>query len=119
MHTRLWNALLTAPVVARGCSTVDVKSRVAPDANLSHDHKYAVFPPDVRRLEAIAHQDVRQDLRQARAQKGFTEAGPGAPPDFLVAYHVRERQQEAATWGDWGYGAGWGVGPDEIYTYTQ
>jgi hypothetical protein len=118
MHVRLLNALLTASVVASGCSTVDVKSRVAPDTNLSQYHTYAFLPPRPGRPESIAQQQVRQALRQAMAQKGFIEAGPGAPPDFVVAYHVRERQQEAASWGDWGYGPAWGWGPDESYTYT-
>lgn len=116
MKTRLYAlAAIVALGLGLGCGA-SVHSSVAPNANLGQYHTYAFATPRYRanRPETPAEQDLREALRSSLAQKGLVEAPAGAAPDFLVAYHVKTRQQmDAAT-----LGYGW-YGPADVYTYTE
>jgi hypothetical protein len=105
-------------LIAAGCGAT-VRASVTPGANLEQYHSYAFFTPTYRanQPESPAEQEVRSALRRDLALKGMVEA-TSAPADFLVAYHVKERQVldvGSVGYGFWGYG----YGPGYVTSYTE
>jgi hypothetical protein len=103
------------PLVLAGCANLQVRSEVAPEADLSRFHSYAWAPIDGAgdHPVSIIDQRVRRALAPALAKRGLYETNES--PDFLVAYHIlRERKTGVS---DWGNGLqGWSP---EVTTYTD
>ena len=125
-----------AALVAAGCSTVQVRSTPAPNANLAALHTFAFMTP-VQPDSAAARLDQSPEGQQIRARvaqnlvdKGYAPAPANAQPDFLVAYRTFLQQKtDVQSWGypgPWGWGWGWGWsgwawgGPDvSVRQYTE
>jgi hypothetical protein len=117
MRTRIAR-FIAIGAIAAGCGAT-VSSTVAPNANLGQYKTFAFKTPQYRagRAESPAEQELQTALRNDLAQKGLAEAAPGQPPDFLIAYHVKEQQKLDVA--DVGYGWGWGLGGPDVTEYTQ
>lgn len=113
-------AFALAAVLAVGCSTIQVRSTPAPNANLAQLRTFAFMTPMQPNSRAAslqqspAGQQIRGEIAQDLVDKGYTPAGPGAQPDFLVAYRTHLQQRtDVENWGypgPWGWGLGWGWG---------
>jgi hypothetical protein len=114
MRTLLALSIAAGLAVASGCSEISVNSRLAPDANLSQYRTFAFVPPASGQEQpmTITSQAIEGALTQDLSDKGITPAQPGTQPDFLIGYHVMERQKLDVNY--WGYFAY----PD-VYSYTE
>jgi hypothetical protein len=129
-------AYVLAPLLIAGCSTVQVRSTPAPNANLSQLRTFAFMTPVQPSSAAAAldrspaGQQIRAEVANKLVDKGYTPAAPGQQPDFLVAYRTLLQQKTdvqsygyPGPWG-WGWGWGWGSwawgGPDvAVRQYTE
>ncbi|MCU1280104.1 MAG: putative lipoprotein [bacterium] len=125
-------ACALAAVVTAGCSSVQVRSTPAPNANLAQLRTFAFMTPprpdspSARLAQSPAGQEIRQKITQDLIEKGYQPAPQGVRPDFLVAFRGTTQQRtEVDDWGyagpvwGWGWGTGWG-GPDvTVRQYTE
>ena len=106
---------LLVPLLLCGCGNLQVRSEVAPEANLARYHSFAWAPIDgaADQPTSIIDQRIRRALAPELAKRGLRE-NTGSP-DFLIAYHIlRERKTGVS---DWGNGLqGWSP---EVSTYTD
>jgi hypothetical protein len=112
-------AVLALAAAACGPS-LTINSTTMPSANLAKYHTFAWYaqPNAPQKPETIADQQIRASITQDLAQKGITEVTTGTP-DFLVSYHVRERQQASVTpYTGWGWGWGY-YGGGDVTIYTE
>jgi hypothetical protein len=106
---------LFVPLLLTGCGNVQVRSEVAPEANLTRYRSYAWAPIEsgADRPISILDQRVRRALAPQLAKRGLYEASES--PDFLIAYHMLRERKTAVS--DWGNGLqGW---TPEVATYTD
>jgi hypothetical protein len=107
--------LLALLVLASGCGAT-VHSSVAPNTNLAQYRTYSFYhSPEA--VVTIADQTIESALRERLAARGLIEASGGAPPDFMVTYHVRLQQEASGGPGYWPGYYGWGY-YGNVYTYT-
>ena len=128
--------VLAALLLAAGCSSVQVRSTPAPNANLGQLRTFAFMTPMQPGSAAAeldrspAGQEIRARIAEKLVEKGYSPAPPDATPDFLVAYRMFAQQKtDVQSWGypgPWGWGWGWGWGgwawggPDVIVRqYTE
>jgi hypothetical protein len=93
-------ALLLALI---GCNPVTVNTATSPTANLANLHSYAwERNPQMRGTldDSIAGQEIHAAVNQALQAHGFRPAA-GEPPDFLVDYRVKLRNESEITGGRW------------------
>jgi hypothetical protein len=121
-----------APLLAVGCSTVQVRSTPAPNVDLAQLRTFAFMTPvrpdssAARLMSSPAGQQIRSELTRDLEAKGYTPAPEGTKPDFVVAYRVRlQPRTDVDTWGmepgwGWGYGGwAWGAPVADVYHYTE
>jgi hypothetical protein len=93
-------ALLLALI---GCNPITVNTGASPTADFANLHTYAWEPnPQMGGTldDSIAGQAIHSTVNDALEAHGFRPAA-GAPPDFLVDYHVTERHESEITGGRW------------------
>ena len=86
-----------------GCSSVTVSTGTSPSADFAKLHTFAWEPnPQMNGTldNSIAGQEIHAAVNQALEAHGFRPAA-GAPPDFLVDYRVRTRQESQLFGGRW------------------
>jgi Domain of unknown function (DUF4136) len=86
-----------------GCNPVTVSTGTSPTADFTNLHTYAWEPnPQMGGTldDSIAGQEIHAAVNDALEARGFRPAA-GAPPDFLVDYHVTERNESEITGGRW------------------
>jgi hypothetical protein len=126
----LVSALLALLLI--GCSTIQVRSTTAPNANLALSTFAFTAPVDPTTRTAQvdqspAGQEIRNQLSRNLTSRGYQPAPPGVQPDFLVSYEMLMKERTAVTnwggplgWGGaWGWGWGGWWGGNDIYQYTE
>jgi hypothetical protein len=86
-----------------GCNPVTVNTSTSPTADFANLHTFAWERN--RQMhgtldDSIVGQEIHAAVNEALEAHGFRPAA-GAPPDFLVAYHVTERHESQITGGRW------------------
>jgi len=111
--------ILSLSLALAACSGITTQVRTTPGANLMAYHTFAWAPPEPGRVDTPGHQAIRTSLEQNLAQRGIVA---GQPPDFLIAYHTRQRQRtEVYPTGFYGgyYGYYGGYGYPDVRQYTE
>ena len=93
MRATRWSFLAAVLFMAGGCGPT-IRSTAAPRAELARYRTYAFYTPAYRRgqPETVLDQTIRAAVERELATKGLVPATT-APPDFLVAYHVKQQQK--------------------------
>lgn len=121
MLPRVRLALVAALVGAAGCYTVHATR--APNVNLAQYRTFAFAPQSGSLARTTTGAEIRSAITHNLEEKGIYPAQGTQRPDFLVAYHLNEKQEISASGWGWPYGY-WGVGywgwggPLDVYQYT-
>src|SRR5262245_20338771 len=96
---RAWAmGVVVAAVAVGGCASISTTSNLVPNTDVSRFRTYAFFTPPYRQgqPESVGGQEIMAAIRRDLAAKGLTETTSGNP-DFLVAYHLKEREKTEVT----------------------
>jgi hypothetical protein len=105
---------VAALLVVAGCGGT-VRSTTAPKADLARYRTYS-FVHSPGRVESITEQTLDSSLKHSLAAKGFTEAAPGPPPDFLVRHQLTTQEELYVE--PIGYGLN-ATGDEDVSGYTE
>lgn len=95
--SRVW--IVIVALVAAGCFQIGVRSGRDRSADFSRLQTFAWLPigeaavGDQRVADRVVDARVRAEVDRVLREKGFTAAGPGAAPDFLLNYRVTTEAQ--------------------------
>ena len=112
-------AFAIAAVSIAGCASIKVSSETAPGVDLSNRVTYVWHSPAGRlptdpRIDRDAFdRDIRAQVDESLAARGFRPAAAGAPADLMVAYRafVKVKTDVGAVNDPAGFATGWGAYP--------